>query len=215
MNWQTWWRGLDRTQRIFVAGSIAGVVSAVVAILGLWLAGSSPPGGGRPTATTAVATDTTSSTSAPLATASSEAPSQTTIAALTTSYIDEMTGLADPYDSSGVAKINGDPYPHSQGAGFCFGSNQRNWEYDLGRKFSRFRATIGLSDSSTSKALVRYEIVGDEQPIYKKDVRLGQAVSVDVPVQNVLRLRLKSTLLSKEGACGAASAEWGEARVEA
>jgi NPCBM/NEW2 domain len=109
-----------------------------------------------------------------------------------TVYIEELPAAAggESYDTRGVASINGQSYPHSQGAQFCFGSNQRTWEYDLGRDYDTFRATIGLSDDSTTKAVVRYEIFGDDRLIYSKAADFGHSFTVNASDVNVLRLRL-------------------------
>ena len=133
-----------------------------------------------------------------------------------TTYIEDLryASTTEPYDTRESANINGVRYSHSQGAEFCSGDDDRVWDYDLGRDYSRFRATIGLDDSSTALALVRYEIVGDGQPLFSRDIRFGTSEPVDVPVQGVLRLRLVTTLLSEEGACGQAIAQWGEVRLE-
>jgi len=124
-----------------------------------------------------------------------------------------MTTDTDLYDTRGVANINGVVYTNSQGAQFCFGSTQRNWKYDLGRRYGSFLTTIGLNDNSNAKAVVRYEIFADERLLYSKDVSLGKSYSVDVSVKDVLRMRLVSTLLTTEGVCGEATAEWGDARL--
>lgn len=131
-------------------------------------------------------------------------------------YVEDLkyTSTSDPYDTRETANIDGRSYPHSQGARFCFGDKDRKWEYDLGRRYDRFRATIGLEDDSTTEAVVRYEIIGDGRTLYSQDVQFGMSFPVDVSVQNVLRLQMGTTLLSKEGSCGAATAQWGEVRAE-
>ena len=72
-------------------------------------------------------------------------------------YIEDLQATPDsePYDTQGVAQVNGVSYPHSQGAQFCFGSNERKWTYVLGRKYSSFRGIIGLSDNSVSTAKIQ------------------------------------------------------------
>jgi hypothetical protein len=131
-------------------------------------------------------------------------------------YIEDMeyTSTSDPYDTRETADINGRSHIHSQGAQFCFGDKDRKWEYNLGRRYDRFRATVGLDDNSTTEAVVRYEVVGDGRTLYLQDVRFGESFPIDVSAQNVLRLQLVTTLLSEEGSCGSATAQWGEARAE-
>jgi hypothetical protein len=131
-------------------------------------------------------------------------------------YIEDFddTSTSDPYDSRETASINGADHPHSQGAQFCFGDKDRKWEYDLGRKYARFHAVVGLDDDSATETVVRYEVIGDGRVLYSQDVGFGMSLPVDVSVENVLRLRLVTTLLSKEGSCGAATAQWGEVRAD-
>jgi hypothetical protein len=125
-------------------------------------------------------------------------------------YIEDLqaTPDSDPYDTRDVAQINGISYTHSQGAQFCFGSNERKWTYVLGRKYSSFQGTIGLSDNSVPIAKIRFEILADGQLVYSKDLRVGQSAALNVPVSNVLDLELDTTLLTQDGGCGAATGEW-------
>jgi len=121
-----------------------------------------------------------------------------------------VTPDSEPYDNRDVAQINGISYLHSQGAQFCFGSNERKWTYVLGRKYSSFSGTIGLSDGSVSTAKIRFEILADGQLLYSKDLRVGQSATLNVPVTNVLQLELDTTLLTQDGGCGAATGEWAD-----
>jgi len=99
---------------------------------------------------------------------------------------------------------------NSQGAQFCFGSNERKWTYVLGRKYSSFQGTIGLSDNSVSTAKIRFEILADGRPAYSKDLQVGQSAALNVPVRKVLHLELDTTLLTQDGGCGAATGEWAD-----
>jgi NPCBM/NEW2 domain len=125
-------------------------------------------------------------------------------------YIEDLeaTPDSDPYDNRDVAQINGNSYTHSQGAQFCFGSNERKWTYVLGRKYSSFQGTIGLSDNSVSTAKIRFELLADGRPVYSRDLQVGQSAALNVPVTNVLQLGLNTTLLTQDGGCGAATGEW-------
>jgi hypothetical protein len=127
-------------------------------------------------------------------------------------YIEEMryTQTADPYDTRANARINGQVYPHSQGAKFCPNS-ERNWEADLGRAYSEFHATIGLDDDSPSDAIVRYELIADGRIIFSRDMPFGEAFAVNAPVKDVLRIQMVTTLLTPT--CTGATAHWGEAFV--
>ena len=97
---------------------------------------------------------------------------------------------------------------HTQGALFCFGSNERTWTYVLGRKYSSFQGTIGLSGNSVSTAKIRFDILADGRLVYSKDLQVGQSAALNVPVSNVLHLELDTTLLTQDGGCGAATGKW-------
>jgi hypothetical protein len=151
--------------------------------------------------------------------ASPSVPVDTSSAATVTpevvTYIEDLQATPDsePYDTQGVAQVNGTPYPHSQGAQFCFGSNERKWTYVLGRRYSSFRGIIGLSDNSVSTAKIQFAILADGRPVYSKNLAIGQSAPLSVPVRNVLQLELDTTLLTYDGGCGAATGEWADIRA--
>jgi hypothetical protein len=130
-------------------------------------------------------------------------------------YIEDLQATPDsePYDTQGVAQANGVSYPHSQGAQFCFGSNERKWTYVLGRKYSSFQGIIGLSDNSVSTAKIQFAILADGRPVYSKDLQVGQSATLNVAVGKVLQLELDTTLLTYDGGCGAATGEWADIRA--
>jgi len=130
-------------------------------------------------------------------------------------YIENLQTAADsdPYDTQGVAQVNGVSYPHSQGAQFCFGNNERKWTYVLGRQYSLFQGVIGLSDDSVSTATIQFTILADGRQIYTKNLQVGQSATLDVSVKNVLQLELDTTLLTQAGGCGAATGEWADIRA--
>ena len=146
-------------------------------------------------------------TSAP-ATSASSSPALAT-------NIEDLQEAADsePYDTEGVAQVNGVSYPDSHGAQFCFGSNERQWTYVLGRKYSSLEGTIGLSDNSVSTAKIRFEVLTDGRLVYSKDLQVGQSAVLNVPVTNVLQLELDTILLTQTGGCGAATGEWADMQV--
>ncbi|MGO8895811.1 MAG: NPCBM/NEW2 domain-containing protein [Streptosporangiaceae bacterium] len=157
----------------------------------------------------------TGSPSAPASTGSATAPaSPSSSPALATSIEDlQTTPDSEPYDTQGVAEVNGVSYPDSLGAQFCFGSNERKWTYVLGRKYSSLQGTIGLSDNSVSTAQIRFEILADGRLVYSKDLQVGQSAALNVPVSNVLQLELDTILLTQAGGCGDATGEWADIQV--
>jgi hypothetical protein len=125
----------------------------------------------------------------------------------------QPTADSEPYDTQGVAQINGVSYTQALGAQFCFGSNEREWTYVLGRKYSLLQGTIGLSDNSVSTAKIEFDVLADGRIVYSKDLQVGQTATLNVPVTNVLQLGLNTTLLTQDGGCGAATGEWANIHV--
>jgi NPCBM/NEW2 domain len=171
------------------------------------------------TTPSASATTAAQSTSAPVTTepaSASATPTLSTSPALATSIEDlQTTTDSEPYDTQGVAEVNGVSYPDSLGAQFCFGSNERMWTYVLERKYSTLQGTIGLSDNSIAAAKIRFEVLADGRVVYSKDLQVGQSAALNVSVVNVLQLGLDTILLTQAGGCGQATGEWAGVQVAA
>lgn len=199
-----------RYTKIGAIGTLVGVIVAVIAILVSVNIG----GDGKAKSTPTVTPKSAQANQSSAVTASADAPPVASSPALVT-YIEdlEVTPDSDPYDNRDVAQINGISYTHSQGAQFCFGSNERKWTYVLGRKYSSFQGMIGLSDDSVSTAKIRFEILADGWLVYSKDLQVGQSAALNVPVRNVLHLELDTTLLTQDGGCGGATGEWADIHV--
>jgi hypothetical protein len=70
-------------------------------------------------------------------------------------------------------------------------------EYNLGRKYRRFTATIGLRDDTPTNRSVRFDVYGDgPTPLKSKTVKFGESFPIKVDVTNVLRLKLRVTYVS-------------------
>jgi hypothetical protein len=130
-------------------------------------------------------------------------------------YVEDLQQAenSDPDDGEGIAVVNGTSYEHSRAAQFCFGSNERKWVFVLERKYASLQGVIGLSDDSVATAKIRFEVLADGQLVYSQDLQVGQSVTLDVPVTNVLQLGLDTILLTQDGGCGAATGEWADIRV--
>jgi hypothetical protein len=147
-------------------------------------------------------------------TTASPTPTPTSSPALTTLIQDlQAAANTEPYDSQGVAQVNGVTYPNAVGAQFCFGSNERKWVYVLGRKYAVLQGTIGLSDNSVSDAKILFQVLTDGRLVYSKTLQVGQSATLNVSVSNALQLELDTTLLSQDGGCGAATGEWADTQV--
>lgn len=149
-------------------------------------------------------------------TASSVSPSPSvTSSAGSVTYVEDLQQAedSDPDDGEGIAQVNGTSYQHSRAAQFCFGSNERKWVFVLERNYASFQGVIGLSDNSVATAKIRFDVLTDGQLVYSKDLQVGQVVTLNIPVKNVLQLGLDTTLLTSAGGCGAATGEWADLRV--
>lgn len=208
---------MSRSEQIIAALSgaviagIFGIIGAVI-ISSSGSSHSSSPGvaSSSPPLTTASAPASAQPSSEPGPPSGGSSPVLGASGSALVTYIEDLQATPDsePYDNRDVAQINGVSYTHSQGAQFCFGSNERKWTYVLGRKYSSFLGTVGLSDNSVSTAEIRFEILADGRMVYSKDLHVGQSAALNVPVSNVLHLELDTTLLTQDGGCGAATGEW-------
>ena len=64
-------------------------------------------------------------------------------------------------------------------------------EWNLSRRYRQLRATAGVSDDSTAGKGVRIVIIGDGRTLGAWDIAVGTAATVNVPLTNVLRLRVE------------------------
>jgi hypothetical protein len=195
------WRSLSTGDKI----AIISVLVAVFAALPTWLALRPSDQGEPPTTTlgsapTTVAppttafdgTDTTSGTSEPSAAATGMVTRYLSWDSNTTDS-QQIPWFAGYLDNHGPQDINGTSYP--QNLTFiweCSTPFEKYVEYNLGRHYERFQAVIGPGDTSTQS--YRFEIWLDGERTYSSTLRHGQSRKIDLPLQNVLKLRV--------GACG-------------
>jgi len=86
----------------------------------------------------------------------------------------------------------------------CSDTSDKFVDYNLGRHFDRFTATIGPSDISKSKGY-HFEVWKDDQRVFSETLRHGQSKQINMSVKNVLKLRIgacspdESVILEREG----------------
>jgi NPCBM/NEW2 domain/PASTA domain len=68
-------------------------------------------------------------------------------------------------------------------------------EYNLGRDWTRLKATVGVEDSSDTDVRYRVQIVGDDNELWNHEVLFAQTQDLDVDMTNVLRLQIVVTTL--------------------
>ena len=67
-------------------------------------------------------------------------------------------------------------------------------EYDLGRRYNRFGAQVGIDDDALAISdRYRFRVYGDGALLHSVDVGFGELVPINVSVSGVLRLRLEIT----------------------
>jgi hypothetical protein len=88
-------------------------------------------------------------------------------------------------------------------------------EYDLGRSYTRFQATVGIADdSSVTTERIRFLVIGDGQELARRDLAFGDSSALSVDVTGVLRLRIEVQKLSNSSTLSPGTiAAWGEPRV--
>ena len=112
--------------------------------------------------------------------------------------------------NKGEAEINGESFQDSlivyAGSQSCY------LEYNFGRDWNRFKASVGVTDDSPSDLQVRFEVFGDGKELFNQVLSFGQSAPVDVDVVGVLRLRLQTTTVTTPKSSASRYAVWGNAR---
>lgn len=142
---------------------------------------------------------------------------------LTVARAAAMTYLADAKtvggstspDSIESVTLNGKTYAHSLSTSLsCYSDSTTNYDYDLGRHYRHFQATVGLTDQSASEASVQMEVFADGRKVASNSVSLGSPAEVNVDIAGALRLRLTVVQTKHGNNCGeVGQAVWGDARA--
>ncbi|MGI5292206.1 NPCBM/NEW2 domain-containing protein [Nonomuraea polychroma] len=125
-----------------------------------------------------------------------------------TQFLSELTAVGG-FPENAPAEVNGESYPNSvilipnssvQGRDVA--------EYDLSREWRTLEAVIGIKDDAPADATVRFEVFGDGDRLYQKDLTFGESEKINIDVSDVLRLQLQATPLSTDSVFDAV---WGDA----
>jgi len=112
------------------------------------------------------------------------------------------TGFGVP-PQHGPLKMNTKSYSDTSFAELGCTANQ-TWEFDLNRGFQKLTATLGVDDNSVAKDEVTVTFTGDDNAkLGQTKVQLGQVTPIEVPLANVLRLRID--IAHSVTACNAAT----------
>jgi hypothetical protein len=116
----------------------------------------------------------------------------------------------------GTSLLDTATYKDSLRATMCTWANPAtSQEYLLGRRYSRFRALVGIADDSKVGADMRFVVTGDGNTIFSQTVGIGKPKTIDIPIENVLRLMLTVEASPDASFCyNDATAVWAEASVQ-
>lgn len=158
--------------------------------------------------TTTTRRATTTSTTVPTTTTTTAVDAQGN--PITNHYLEEVGTVGNSASPrTGPLAINGTVYAHT------IYDNTRNggdsYEYDLGRHYGQLRAVIGLADSSPSDLKVQYEVFLDGERAMAVVIGLGQSEPIAIGLDQVLRMRLLTTVVGGESYNGYAG--WGDAEI--
>jgi hypothetical protein len=138
------------------------------------------------------------------------------------SFLTDLEPVTDGgWDGSRDLNLDGTIYAHgleSDRLGYC-GTNgpgiERDIEYSLGRDYEAFHAIAGLSEESVPGLPVKLEVFADGQLVAEHMLNVGQPVTLDLPVEDVLRLRLVATKQFEDpGGCNYVYAALGDPSLE-
>jgi NPCBM/NEW2 domain len=122
----------------------------------------------------------------------SQSPASQSPAGKITRYLADMNPV-ESYDSNGIAVINGGAsYMHSITLNNNFFTRDSSVQYDLGRKWQQFDATVGLTDDSPVGQQIQFQIFADGNKVFDRLIDFGSSVSVRLLVSGVLRLKLET-----------------------
>ena len=93
--------------------------------------------------------------------------------------------------------INGSPYPNA--LSWSTSSSKQTTSYNLSRDFTRFKATVGLTDDSASDGTGTITIFEDQRELATKAVALGEQQELDLDVTGALRLTFVVEVSSNSG----------------
>lgn len=100
---------------------------------------------------------------------------------------------------TGSFEMDGVPYPNSLTAEVNTWDETHRSSYNLGRKFDRFTATLGLSDTDQYLDSPRtVEIYVDQVKVWSGSVTFQEYLEIDLPVKDKLRLDIVYTVQEGE-----------------
>ncbi|MFG2164758.1 NPCBM/NEW2 domain-containing protein [Micromonospora chersina] len=90
-----------------------------------------------------------------------------------------------------AATVSGKRYEQSVVASTCFATNDETESFNLGKRYTRFKATVGVADTAPNDYRTRFTVLVDGEAVFQRELALGNTAAVDVPLTGALRLMLK------------------------
>lgn len=132
-------------------------------------------------------------------------------------YLSDMDPVGDrngSYDR-GKVTVNGDVHTRSVTLGASGYSDSPSFlEFDAGRHYKTLVGTVGLPDDVVADAVLRVEIYGDGRPLFNQELRLGQAIPINLDMNGVLRLRLQVTYIGGSTSSSNLRAAFGDMQLQ-
>ncbi|MEU9829633.1 NPCBM/NEW2 domain-containing protein [Micromonospora chersina] len=90
-----------------------------------------------------------------------------------------------------AATVSGKRYEQSVVASTCYATNDGTESFNLGKRHTRFHATVGVADDAPDDNRTRFTVLVDGEAVFRRELGLGDTAAVDVPLTGALRLILK------------------------
>ena len=188
-----------------VVGGICAAVTLVAAVGGAVISSLSSDEEAQPPSENPAAAPTPAGTAAP--------PPEPVFSAREVKYLSTMKPVKQ-YDwwgewTDAPAVVNDVEYRRAMSVSTCGYDLYR--EYLVKRDFQRFRADVGIADDTEDATQAEIRVADESGAVlYQQVVRPGEPARLDVPIDDVLRLKLEVG----EGGCATRTVVWGDARVE-
>lgn len=130
-------------------------------------------------------------------------------------YLSDLDPLTSTrgVDTSTV-EINGQAFARSVTLAVNAAGPVASAEYNLGRHWDTFSATVGLGDESPTGGLLTFEASVDGRQEYSQTIPLGKTQRIGLGVNGALRLKLTVTY-SGQDAANSFYGCWGNAHLQA
>lgn len=137
---------------------------------------------------------TTSATGTTTRSTTTRTSATTTTATTTTARTTDLTSKqpsGDARPTSGEVDLDGRSFPDSLSTRIGGCDTNGSFTYDLGGDYRSFAATVGTTDDTDSRSVVRFEVYTDDELAYTSgNLNQGDTADIDISVENAQTLRL-------------------------